>query len=118
MAGRKPLNRRLLERRRVAIRKSISGTAAQPRLSIRRSIKHIYAQLIDDDAGQTLAAASSVSLKIPGATIDDAKAVGKAIAENAKKNSIERVCFDRGGRRYHGRLKALADAARKGGLQF
>lgn len=118
MAGKKPLNRRLLERRRIAIRKYITGTAAQPRLSVRRSIKHIYAQLIDDEAGKTLAAASTVSLKISGANIDGAKEVGKALAKNAKKNSIERVCFDRGGRRYHGRVKALADAAREGGLQF
>ena len=90
----------------------------RPRLSVRRSLKHIYAQLIDDGQGRTLAEASSISLKIPGATTEDAKAVGAALAERAKEQSIGAVAFDRNGRKYHGRLKALADAARKGGLEL
>jgi large subunit ribosomal protein L18 len=93
------------------------------RLSVFRSSKHIYAQLIDDDAGVTLAAASSVektareSLK-SGASVDAAKAVGKLIAERAKEKGIKDVVFDRGGYLYHGRVKALAEAAREGGLNF
>jgi large subunit ribosomal protein L18 len=93
------------------------------RLSVFRSSKHIYAQVIDDDAGITLAAASSVekatreSLK-SGASVDAAKAVGKLIAERAKEKGIKDVVFDRGGYLYHGRVKALAEAAREGGLNF
>jgi large subunit ribosomal protein L18 len=81
-------------------------------------LKHIYAQVIDDSTGRTLASASSVALKMTGGTVDAAKSVGKALAEKAKAASVERVCFDRNGRLYHGRIKALADAAREAGLDF
>ena len=108
----------LLERRKKHVRKRVTGTSDRPRLSVRRSLNHIYAQIIDDSTGRTLAAASSVSLKIAGKGVGSAKEVGKAIAQKAKDGSIEQVQFDRGGRRYHGRVKALADAAREAGLQF
>jgi len=107
-----------LERRRKRVRKKVSGTADVPRLSVRRSLNHIYAQLIDDVSGRTLAQASSVSLKIPGGNVDAAKQVGKQLAEAAKTNNVEQVRFDRNGRLYHGRIKALGDAAREGGLKF
>ena len=108
----------LLTRRRQSIRKKISGTADRPRLRVSRSLKHIYAQLIDDTQGRTLAEASSVSLKIDGHNVDAAKKVGKALADRAKEKNIEAVRFDRGGYRYHGRVKALADGAREGGLKL
>ena len=108
----------LLQRRRKRVRKKISGTAEEPRLSVRRSLNHIYAQLIDDVSGITLAQASSLSLKIPGANVEAAKQVGKRLAEEAKKKKIARINFDRNGRRFHGRTKALADAAREAGLKF
>ncbi len=108
----------LLARRRRRVRKKISGTIDRPRLSVRRSLKHIYAQVIDDVSGATLAAASSVSLKIPGGNIDAAKQVGKSLAESAKKNNIESVVLDRNGRLYHGRVRALAEAAREAGLRL
>jgi len=108
----------LHERRRRRVRKKVSGAPERPRLSVRRSLKHIYAQLIDDVNGKTLAAASSVSLKIPGGNIQAAEAVGKSLAESAQKSGVETVNFDRNGRLYHGRVKALADAARKAGLKF
>jgi large subunit ribosomal protein L18 len=111
-------NRRLLVRRRNRIRKHLQGTTERPRLTVFRSLKHIYAQIIDDSCGRTLASACSESLKIAGGNKDGAKAVGKAIAEKAKAASVEQVCFDRGGRQFHGRVKALAEAARKSGLQF
>lgn len=109
---------RLLARRKLRVRKNISGTGECPRLTVRRSLKHIYAQLIDDSTGKTLASASSVGLKIYGGNVDAAKAVGKALAESAKSKSIASARFDRNGRLYHGRVKALADAAREGGLQI
>ena len=108
----------LLKRRKRRVRKHIRGTAESPRLTVYRSLKHISAQLIDDDAGRTLAQASSLSLKIPGGNKTDAEAVGKSIADAAKKQSIESICFDRNGRAYHGRVKALAEAAREAGLKF
>ncbi len=108
----------LLERRKRRVRKGMRGTPEKPRLRVTRSLKHIYAQIIDDSTGRTLASASSVALKVPGGNIDGAKAVGKALGEKAKEQSIGRVCFDRGGRLFHGRVKALADAVRKTGLQF
>lgn len=108
----------LLERRKRRIRKRVSGTAEQPRLRVSRTVKHIYAQLIDDTTGSTLAAASSVALKIAGGNVDAAKQVGKSLAEKAMEKNIAKVSFDRGGRLYHGRVKALADAARETGLQF
>lgn len=109
---------RLLERRRKRVRRRISGSPERPRLAVFRSSKHIYAQLIDDTTGRTLAAASSVALHISGGNVTGAQAVGKALAEKARAVSVERVCMDRGGRLYHGRVKALADAAREAGLQF
>ena len=105
------------------IRKRMTGTADRPRLAIFRSQSHIYAQVINDETGTTLCAASSLDEVLKkdtkrGATVSAAKAVGKLIADRAKEKSVERVVFDRGGFLYHGRIKALADAAREGGLQF
>lgn len=111
-------NAELLKRRKFSVRKNIFGTSDKPRLRINRSAKHIYAQIIDDVKGATLVSSSSVDLKISGGNISAAEAVGKALAEKAKEKSIESVCFDRGGRLFHGRVKALGDAARKAGLQF
>ncbi|MBM3786105.1 MAG: 50S ribosomal protein L18 [Acidobacteria bacterium] len=108
-------------RRRIhtRIRKKLSGTAARPRLAVFRSLKHIYAQLIDDGAGTTLAAASSTEKNSTnGGNIAGAKAIGQLIAERAKEKGIKSVVFDRGGFLYHGRIKALADAAREAGLEF
>jgi len=110
-------------RRRHHVRRKIVGTAERPRLSVFRSSKHIYAQLIDDLSGATLAAASSLAADVKGATpyggnVKAAKAVGKALAEKAKAAGVAKAAFDRGHYRYHGRVKALADAAREGGLQF
>ena len=112
-----------LQRRKWNVRNSVSGTQERPRLSVYRSAKHIYAQVIDDVAGRTLAAAASTSGEVrgdlkTGANVAAAKVVGKAIAERAKAAGVTKVAFDRGGRKYHGRVKALADAAREGGLQF
>lgn len=103
------------------IRNKISGTKTCPRLSIYRSDAHIYAQLIDDEAGNTLASASTLdkSLGLESTkNMEAAKAVGTAIAEKAKSAGIEEVVFDRSGYKYHGRVKALADAAREAGLKF
>jgi len=110
-------------RRRNHVRRSIVGTQERPRLTVFRSSKNIYAQLIDDLKGVTLAAASrqlkDVKASLPyGGNIKAAKAVGKKLAEVAKEKGIARAAFDRGHYRYHGRIKALADAAREGGLQF
>jgi large subunit ribosomal protein L18 len=101
------------------IRRKVSGSAVRPRLTIYRSLNHIYAQIIDDEQGRTIAAASTTEKDLRGATggnIDAAVRVGRAIAERALSNGIESVVFDRGGYRYHGRVKALADAAREAGL--
>ena len=100
------------------IRKKINGTATKPRLAVYRSNKSIYCQLIDDVAGHTLAAASSTECKAAGPKVEQAKEVGKLIAEKAKAANISGVVFDRGGYLYHGRVKALADGAREAGLQF
>lgn len=103
------------------IRKKLLGTAERPRLNVYRSLNHIYVQLIDDLKGQTLVAASTAEGKAErrvGGNVAAAKAVGKTIAERAKAKGIDKVVFDRGGYLYHGRIKALADAAREGGLQF
>jgi len=108
----------LLKRRVFRVRKNMNGTPEKPRLRVTRSTKHIYVQLIDDMAGRTLAAVSSVALKIPGGNIEAAKQVGKEIGERAKALDIRQACFDRGGHLYHGRVKALAEAAREAGLQF
>ncbi len=110
-------------RRRNHVRRRIQGTAERPRLTVFRSSKHIYAQLIDDVAGTTLAAASSVLGDVKtavksGGNIAGAQAVGKKLAEVAKEKGVLKAAFDRGHYKYHGRVKALADAAREGGLQF
>src|SRR5437660_1303895 len=113
-----------LERRKWSIRANLFGTPERPRLSVFRSDKHIYAQIIDDYAGKTLASVASTSAEVRGAELKNggniaaAKKVGKAIAEKAKSLGVTKVAFDRGGRMYHGRIKALADAAREGGLKF
>ena len=102
------------------IRKKMRGTAARPRLAVFRSLAHIYAQVIDDAQGATLVSASSVEKdrKAKGGNVATAKAVGQLIAERAKEKGIQKVVFDRGGYIYHGRVKALADAARAAGLEF
>jgi large subunit ribosomal protein L18 len=107
-------------RRRRHVRKRIVGTAERPRLTVFRSNKHIYAQLIDDLRGVTLAAAASSAIKSvkSGGNVKAAAQVGKQLALNAKTKGIQKAAFDRGHYRYHGRVKALADAAREGGLQF
>ena len=116
----KVTNARRTQRVRNALRRSANG---RPRLSVFRSSKHIYAQVIDDLKGETLASASSLEKTMreagnTGANIDAAKAVGKLLAERAVKKGVKEVVFDRGGYIYHGRIKALADAAREGGLDF
>jgi large subunit ribosomal protein L18 len=101
------------------IRRKLSGTEARPRLNVYRSLNHIYAQVIDDQAGVTLASASTLALKTKaGGNIAAAKEIGKAVAEAAVQKGIKKVVFDRGGYLYHGRIKALADAAREAGLEF
>jgi large subunit ribosomal protein L18 len=111
-------------RRTGRVRRAVKRRGAgRPRLSVFRSSKHIYAQVIDDAKGETLAAASSVEKDVraggkTGANVDAAKAVGKRLAERAKQKGVKAVVFDRGGYLYHGRVKALADAAREGGLEF
>ena len=111
-------DRRLRIKRR--IRKIVTGTAEQPRLAVFRSNKEIYAQIINDATGTTLMAASSKQkdIKAKGTKTEIAAIVGKAIAEKAVKAGIEKIAFDRGGYLYHGRVKALAEAAREGGLKF
>ena len=101
------------------IRRKVQGSGGRPRLTIYRSLNHIYAQIIDDEQGRTLAAASTTEKDLRGATggnVEAAQRVGRAIAERALSAGIESVVFDRGGYRYHGRVKALADAAREAGL--
>lgn len=101
------------------IRKKVLGSAERPRLAVFRSLNHIYAQVIDDGSGKTLATASTTEKDLAGKTggnVEAAKRVGKAIAERAKKAGVESVVFDRGGYVYHGRVKALLDATREGGL--
>lgn len=104
------------------IRAKISGTAARPRLNVYRSLNHIYTQVIDDANGVTLASASTVTKKgteqKAGGNVEAAKEVGKLIAERAQAAGVKKVVFDRGGYLYHGRIKALADAAREAGLEF
>ncbi len=100
------------------IRRKVSGTTARPRLSVYRSNKAIYCQLIDDLKGETIAAAYSRETGVTSNKTEQATAVGKLIAEKAKSAGIETIVFDRGGYLYHGRVKALADGAREGGLQF
>ncbi len=111
------------QRRRGRVRRKISGTGARPRLAVFRSLKHIYAQLINDELGVTVAEASSLSPELKenlsnGGNIAAAESVGTLIAQKAKQEGIDGVVFDRGGHLYHGRIKALAEAARAGGLKF
>ncbi len=120
MSRAKVTNARRKQRVRLALRRSANG---RPRLSVFRSSKHIYAQVIDDQKGETLASASSMEKEMrtgssTGANIDAAKAVGKLLAERAVQAGIKEVVFDRGSYLYHGRVKALADAARESGLSF
>ncbi|HLB62131.1 MAG TPA: 50S ribosomal protein L18 [Actinomycetota bacterium] len=103
-------------RRHRRVRKKISGSPQRPRLAVFRSNRHIYAQLIDDASARTLAAASDLEVKAGGAKTARAKAVGALLAERAKEAGVDRVVFDRGGRLYHGRVAALAEGAREGGL--
>lgn len=110
-------------RRHARVRKHLRGSNARPRLAVYRSNRYIYAQLIDDEQGRTLCAASSLDKALKtdfkrGANVAAAKAVGRLIADRAKQKGVAAVVFDRGGFQYHGRVKALADAAREGGLKF
>ena len=109
-------------RRRHRVRRFIRGTAERPRLSVFRAHKHIYAQIIDDSAGRTLAAASTMDAKFRGTGFggnkEAAAAIGRLVAERAQAAGVKQVCFDRGAFRYHGRVAALADAAREAGLEF
>ena len=110
-------------RRHSRVRQKITGTANVPRLCVFRSLKHIYAQIIDDDAGQTLVSASTLDADVRSevqgqSKTDQAKVVGRRLAEKALSQGVKKVVFDRGGYVYHGRVKALADASRKGGLVF
>ena len=107
--------------RHARVRKKVSGTAEAPRLCVYRSLKNIYAQIIDDTAGKTLVSASTLDAELKanyGGNKDAAKAVGAAVAKKALAAGIECVCFDRGGYLYHGRVKELADGAREAGLKF
>lgn len=123
MADKNKDKARRLERRKHHVRNSLFGTPQRPRMSVYRSSKHIYVQLIDDYAGRTLAAVATTVGDVRGelkngGNVAAAKKAGLAIAQKAKEAGITRVAFDRGGRMYHGRVKALADGAREGGLQF
>jgi large subunit ribosomal protein L18 len=118
-----PRERNVIRQRvHTRIREKIAGTAARPRLNVYRSLNHIYTQLIDDATGTTLVSASSQGKKDDaksyGGNVESAKLVGKSIAEKALEKGIKKVVFDRGGYLYHGRVKALADAAREAGLDF
>ena len=122
----KPEKKEIRSRIHKCIRRKLSGTAARPRLAVFRSEAHIYAQVIDDVAGATVVSASTVDKvdksdkggKTKGGNVAAAKAIGKLVAERAKEKGIKSVVFDRGGYQYHGRVKALADAARAAGLEF
>ncbi len=117
----KNTSRAARQRRHERVRKTVAGTPERPRLAVYRSLSHIYAQVIDDEQGRTLAAASDVEKDLRDATgnkSERAKAVGAALAQKAKAAGVTTVVFDRGGNKYHGRVKALADAAREGGLKF
>lgn len=108
-------------RRHLRVRKKVRGTAARPRLAVFRSNKHIYAQVIDDVAGRTVASASTMESTVRadgGATVPAARAVGERVADRAKNAGVSTVVFDRGGFKYHGRVAAVADGARSAGLEF
>lgn len=117
---RKPEKKEIRNRIHRRIRRKLSGTKERPRLAVFRSVAHIYAQVIDDVEGRTLVSASSVdkNAKTNGGNVAAAKAIGKLVAERAKEKGVKAVVFDRGGYQYHGRIKALADAAREAGLEF
>ena len=109
--------------RHARVRRKISGTTERPRLSVYRSLNHVYVQVIDDSHGVTLASASSLENSVKSQSdgknkVEVAEAVGELVSERAKEKGVSQVVFDRGGYKYHGRVKALADAARKGGLVF
>jgi len=115
--------RAALVRRRRHLRGKVIGTADRPRLSVYRSLRHMYAQVIDDVTGRTIVSASTLSKEVKDGVQrtgnrDAAAKVGALLAARAKEAGVTKVCFDRGGRKYHGRVKALADAARKAGLEF
>jgi large subunit ribosomal protein L18 len=119
----KTSRRQQVQKRHRRLRRDLNGTPERPRLSVFRSNRHIYAQVIDDIAQQTLVAASSLEAELKpelptGATIEASAVIGKLVAERAKAKGIEKVVFDRGGNLYHGRVKALAEAAREAGLNF
>ncbi len=119
----KPSRQKIREKRHYRLRANINGTASKPRLSVYRSNMHMYAQIIDDTVGNTLVSASTLDKELKGAldntnTVEAAKKVGELIAKRAKDKNIDTVVFDRGGYIYHGKVKALADAAREAGLQF
>jgi large subunit ribosomal protein L18 len=120
MSDKSKQKRDLRKRRHDRVRRTVVGTAARPRLAVFRSNRHIVAQVIDDSAGTTLAAASSLEadLRSAGSGRDAAARVGTLVAERAKDAGVGPVVFDRGGNRYHGRIAALADAAREAGLEF
>jgi large subunit ribosomal protein L18 len=116
-----PLRQRNVIRQRIhfRIRQKMEGTAQRPRLNVYRSLNHIYAQVIDDAKGETLISASTLSAKMKtGGNVAAAKEIGKTIAEKAQEKGVKKVVFDRGGFLYHGRIKALAEAAREAGLEF
>ena len=117
---RKIEKKEIRERIHLRIRRKLRGTPERPRLAVFRSVAHIYAQVIDDVGGKTLVSASSVDKggKTKGGNVAAAKAIGKLVAERAKEKGVKQVVFDRGGYVYHGRVKALADAAREAGLEF
>jgi large subunit ribosomal protein L18 len=115
----KPLDTRAArQRRHRRIRVTLAGTQDRPRLNVFRSLQHIYAQVIDDTTGTTLASASTLGADVSGTKTERARAVGRTIAERAREKGVSTVVFDRGGYLYHGRIKALADAAREAGLEF
>ena len=109
------------QKRHERIRLHLEGTSERPRLAVFRSLKHIYAQVIDDASGRTVAAASTIEKELRGSSstkVEEARVVGRLVAERAKAAGVERVVFDRSGFKYHGRVKSLADAAREAGLEF
>jgi len=113
----------LRKKRHQRVRRSVVGVSERPRLNVFRSLSHTYAQIVDDAKGRTLVSASTLDEEVKakvtsGGTVDAAKAVGELLAQRAKKKRIKRVVFDRGGYKYHGRVKSVADAARQGGLEF
>lgn len=115
----KPDRKKIRQKKHLRIRKNIKGTAEKPRLAVYRSLKHIYAQLIDDNKGHTLVAASTKELKLEnGGNKEAAKQVGDLLGKKAVEKGIKTVVFDRGGNLYHGRVKAVAEGAREAGLEF